>query len=167
MQPKEFPQIPNDQKSIVLLKSLDIIAIKLLKPDSSRRQQDLGGVLHMLAHAPHEFDYLYFCVHNGIQDLSNEYREWYNKNIHSKGQAHMLKVINREIGDLGDHFNDFQLAFYHINEEAKRNEDWDPLNNIMWAVFCSFFDPQKYERLMDRIRGIISNARNESLAAMN
>ena len=167
MQPKEFPQIPNDQKSIVLLKSLDIIAIKLLKPDSSRRQQDLGGVLHMLAHAPHEFDYLYFCVHNGRQDLSNEYREWYNKNIHSKGQAHMLKVINREIGDLGDHFNDFQLAFYHINEEAKRNEDWDPLNNIMWAVFCSFFDPQKYERLMDRIRGIISNARNESLAAMN
>ena len=167
MQPKEFPQIPKDQKSLVLLKSLDIIAIKILGPDSSRRQQDLGGVLHMLAHAPHEFDYLYFCVHNGIQDLSNEYRQWYNKNIHSKGQAHMLKVINREIGDLGDHFNDFQLAFYHINEEAKRNEDWDPLNNIMWAVFCSFFDSQKYERLMDRIRGIISNARNESLAAMN
>jgi len=167
MQPKEFPKIPTDQKSRVLLQSLDIMATKLIKGNPSRRQEDLGGVLHMLAHSPYEFDYLYFCVHNGIQDLSNEYRGWYNKNIHSKGQVHMLEVINREIGDLGDHFNDFQLAFYHINEEAKRNEDWEPLNNILWVVFCSFFDSQKYERLMDRIHSIISDMKDQSMASMN
>ena len=167
MQPVEFPQIPKDPRSLALLQSLDALSQPLMAPEASRKQKDLGAILHLLAHAPHEFDYLYFCVHNGIQDLGNEYRTWYNKSIHSKGQDHMLKIINREIGDLNIYFNSYQLTFFNINEEAKRNEEWVPLNNIMWAVFCSMFDSQKYDRLMDRIRGIISNIKNESIATMN
>jgi hypothetical protein len=167
MQPVEFPRIPKNPRSLALLQSLDVLSQPLIRPESSRRQKDLGAILHLLAHAPHEFDYLYFCVHNGIQDLNNEYREWYNKSIHSKGQNHMLKVINKEIGELEPHFNSFQLAFFNINEESKRNEDWIPLNNILWAVFCAMFDSQKYDRLMDRIRGIISDIKDQSVASMN
>jgi len=166
-QPKPFPQIPKDPKSLVLLQTLDVLSITLMDSQNSKRQRDLGAVLHMLAHAPHEFDYLYFCAHQGTRDIDNEYREWYNRELHSKGDKHKLKVLNREIGDLQNHFNAFQLAFYNINEHSKTHEEWTPLNNLLWCVFCSMFDKRKFERLMDRIREIIAGVRDESIASMN
>jgi hypothetical protein len=153
----EFPTIPHDHKSESMLQSLKVLSGIIMDNAPTQYQSDAAAFLYMLGSAPRENDYLYFKVHQGTEQIRNDYKEWYNKTIHSGGQEHMLKVLTANIGDFHNYFNQFQMAFYIINEHAKTDPNWQPLQDIIWGFYCSLFDSTKRLEFIQAIKDTITS----------
>ena len=153
----EFPTIPHDHKSESMLQSLKVLSGIIMNNNPTQYQSDAAAFLYMLGAAPREHDYLYFKVHQGTEQIRNDYKEWYNKNVHSKGQDHMLKVLTANVGDFHDYFNQFQMAFYIINEHSKTDTNWQPLADLIWGFYCSLFDNAKRIEFIEAVKKATSD----------
>ncbi len=159
-QPMEFPRIPQDDHSKAILDSVAILGTEMLK-DESEKARRLGKVLIVLGTSPYHFDFLYFLIHSKTGDMRTELCNWYNREIHSKGQDYMIKIANKECGGLIPWFNQFQLTFFHIKELGKENPSWTPMSDIAWGLWSSFFSDKKFSRFMDKIDDIVLNSQRD------
>jgi len=153
----EFPVIPQDHKSESMLQSLKVLSGIIMDNAPTQYQSDAAAFLYMMGSAPRENDHLYFKVHEGTEQLRNEYKEWYNKTIHSGGQDHMVDVLNSNIGDFHNYFNQFQMAFYIINEHAKTDAAWQPMQDIIWGFYCSLFDNSKRIEFINTVKAVVTD----------
>jgi len=155
MAQKLFPQLPNDKETLVMLQQLNEVGSQMVN-HKTQTVHKAGVILVGLSVMPEFDDFGYFLVH---QECSKDYLalgEWYNPII-NRGQGYALSIINKEIGDMGDYFNSFQLAMYHINERAKRDDTFVPLNTILWTFYMSLYSKKKFENFVDRIFKILED----------
>jgi len=168
--PTEFPRIPQDTHSKSLLQSVSLLGAEMLK-DKDEKARKLGKVLLVLGTAPHQFDFIYFLIHNKTSEMRTGLCDWYNSQVHSKGQEHMLKVANRETKGLEPWFNQFQLTFFSIKEKGKVDPNWTPMADIQWAIWSSFFSDSKFNQFMDMIERIVLESKSDfeelQLASLN
>lgn len=159
---KPFPVIPGDPHSEVLLNSVHLLGATLIQTGQTARSEKLGKILMVLGTCPRRLDFLYFLIYSKTVEERTSISSWYNNKVYPKSMEYRLDLVNREIGDdLNPFFNQFQLTLHPINERAKEDSDWAPLNELMWAIFCTFFDRKRYDRLIDRIEYIIQNSKED------
>jgi len=153
----EFPTISQGHKSESMLQSLKVLSGIIMDNAPTQYQSDAAAFLHMIGSAPRENDYLYFKVHEGTGELREKYMKWYNAEVHSKGQEGMVQILNKNIGDFHDYFNQFQMTFYIINEHAKTDPSWQPMQDLIWGFYCSLFDAKKRTEFIDTVKTVITD----------
>ena len=167
MQSSRFPQIPQDDYSQTLLNTLEALGRSVsMSPEGSENQRKFGNLLVVLATAPNHYDYLYYTLYSQMIDYCGELSKTYNQN-YKKGKDHLLELFNNNIGDLAPYFNLFQIALFQINEQAKKDEAWSPLNTLVWGLFSAMMDRKDLERFLDKSEDIILHMRNDSIATLN
>lgn len=153
----QFPTISQGHKSESMLQSLKVLSDIIMNNAPTQYQSDAAAFLYMMGSAPRENDYLYFKVHEGTGELREKYMKWYNAEVHSKGQEGMVQILNDNIGDFHDYFNQFQMAFYIINEHAKTDPSWQPMQDLIWGFYCSLFDNNKRTEFIDTVKTVITD----------
>ena len=152
---KQFPQLPDDKGTLVILQQLRELGTTMVHNESDKVHK-MGTILVGLAVLPHFDDFTYFLVFQECNKIYNDLGEAYNPIIR-RGNDYALSVIDKQIGDMGDYFNAFQLAMYHINERAKRDDTFVPLNTILWTFYMSFYWRDKFEGIVDRVYKIMED----------
>jgi len=79
----------------------------------------------------------------------------------------MLRVINKEIGDFGDYFNDFQLILNNIDKRSKHDTAYAPLNTLLWGLYCAMYDRKKLKAYLDKSVSILTALQLEERQVMN
>jgi hypothetical protein len=79
----------------------------------------------------------------------------------------MLKVINKEIGDFGDYFNDFQFILNNINKRSKHDPAYAPLNTLLWGLYCAMYDQKKLKDYLNKALQILTSLQLEERQVMN
>ena len=153
----QFPTISQGHKSESMLQSLKVLSDIIMNNAPTQYQADAAAFLYMMGSAPRENDYLYFKVHEGTGELREKYMKWYNAEVHTKGQEGMVQILNENIGDFHDYFNQFQMAFYIINEHAKTDPSWQPMQDLIWGFYCSLFDNNKRTEFIDTVKTVITD----------
>lgn len=160
-QPKEFPRIPEDPHSEMLLNSITLLSQNMLSSGGSDRVQKLGKILLVLGTSPRQFDFIYFLIHHKSATERINLCNWYNSKVCSQGMEYRLDLLNREIGDMVDWFNPFQLVMHPIIEKAKVDHAWVPMSDIFWGIFASLFDRKKSHRFIESLESIIVNSKED------
>ena len=162
-----FPQIPQDDLSQTLLHTLEALGRSAsMSPGGSENCRKFGNLLIVLATAPNHYDYLYYTLYSEMIDYCGELSKAYNQN-YRKGKEHLLELFNNNVGDLIPYFNLFQISLFQINEQAKKDDAWFPLNTLIWGLFSSMMNRKDLDRFLDKTEDIILNMRNDSLASLN
>jgi hypothetical protein len=148
----EFPKIPNDNHSQILLETLTKISDMIMKDGpEDEHVSKCAAFLRFLGTAPLLADYLYFKVHEETRDMCHHLSDHYNYYIHSQGDEYKLEVLNKEVKSFGPYFNHFQLALYYIDLKAKEDKDWAPLSDLIWAFYCSLYNYRKCEEFLESV----------------
>ena len=154
----QFPNIPDDENSKYLLSNLTRIGLGIIRSNPSHRQRKFGATLVFLGTAPHDNPYLYFQVYTKLKPRIEFLTGWYNSAIFKKGQEFMVKTINSQIGDLMEYFDDFQFSFFPIQKRAKTDPDWNPLNGLLWGLYCSLYDRNKSDQFLDAFKKALESS---------
>jgi hypothetical protein len=163
-QPIEFPRIPETKESKKLLKPLCDLSFDIMKgigPNASPHLARTAALLYILGDAPFNNDYVYFRLYEGLKKRLDSLRDYYNHYIHSRGQEYMLSLINQEIGEFEEFFNPFQFILKDINEKAKVDTRYNPINILLWGFFCSMFERKKFEKLVDEAFDVLEKVSSE------
>jgi hypothetical protein len=148
---KLFPQFPKDPQSIGLLKGLEVLSHSIEQDSSNEDLNRCAGYLYILGTAPLLHPKFYFNLYQYLKDDISEMSEHYNKNIYRRGQDYMLKLINQEIGEFGNYFNQFQLLMYSINERSNWDERLEPFSSLLWGFYCCLYDTQARDAYLDKV----------------
>lgn len=154
-----FPDFPQDPQSIGLLKGLEHLS-KMI--GSENRSEDLNycaGYLYILGTAPVVHPRFYFELYQHLKDDITEMSENYNTNIYRRGQKYMLDLINQEVGDFGDYFNQFQLLMYSINERSNWDSRLEPFNRLLWGFYCCLYDTQARDTYLTKVFRFVENSK--------
>jgi hypothetical protein len=163
-----FPQFPKDPESQMHLLALGSLSHAIsLRGNSSETLNMTRAFLYVLSDAPYHHDYVYFRLHEGLVRDYEKLKDHYNHYIFSQGQNHMLRVINKEIGDFGDYFNDFQLILNNIDKRSKHDTAYAPLNTLLWGLYCSMYDRKKLKDYLDKSVSILTALQLEERQVMN
>jgi hypothetical protein len=151
-----FPQFPKDPESQMHLLALGSLSHSIsLRGNVSETLNMTRAFLFILSDAPYHHDYVYFRLHEGLVDDYAKLKDHYNHYIFSQGQEYMLKVINKEIGDFGDYFNDFQFILNNIDKRSKHDPAYAPLNTLLWGLYCAMYDQKKLKDYLNKALQIL------------
>lgn len=143
-QPTEFPKIPKDNRSIELLQNLVDLANTILNDDiDSPRLKKIAGYLMIIGEVPHIHENIYYRMYTELQPNIGTVLDYYSHYIVSMGDEYKTDTLNDEIGDMYPYFNEFQIIANDINEQAKIDPRWNPLNTLLWGLYCSFYSYKK------------------------
>lgn len=148
---KLFPEFPQDTQSVGLLKGLEILGQSIGSDSDNDDLNRCAGYLYILGTAPIVYPKFYFNLYQYLKDDISDMSEHYNKNIYRRGQGYMLKLLNQEIGEFGNYFNQFQLLMYSINERANWDERLTPFSSLLWGFYCSLYDTQARDSYLDKV----------------
>jgi hypothetical protein len=164
--PTEFPLLPRDNKAIVLTTQLIELG-KYMKKGTERNTivDKAAGILVSCGYLPFVDDRAYFLLYEECLLDYPGLADFYNPII-KKGMDYALKIINDEIGDMGDYFNSFQSIFYIIAEESKVNESYNPLALILWTFYMSLYSRKRFEKFVNRSYSLIENSIKEKTNAV-
>lgn len=146
----EFPHIPQDNLTLGLLQGLKELAGRVFIEDPENEElRAISTYLFVISDAPVNSPYSYFLFYQGLKDESGKIGDHYNHYIHSRGQEYMLDVVNREIGPFGPFFNEFQIIMHGLNNLAKQDDRYAPLNILLWGLYASFYNAKKRKRYLE------------------
>jgi hypothetical protein len=79
----------------------------------------------------------------------------------------MLDVLNKEIGDFHDYFNDFQVILNTIDKRSKIDTAYAPANVLLWGLYCSMYDRKKLKAYVDKAMSILVQIQTEQSQSAN
>jgi hypothetical protein len=157
---KPFPSLPPDSAPY-------LASLKGLSDFMIREGGDIDKVRHsavffmFLSNAPVEHEYGYFKMYQKMAEKCGENIDHYNHYIFRQGQDYALETLNKEIGDLAPFFNQFQIVMWGINERAKVDPAWHPLNTLVWGWYTSLYSAKRHDSFMNKFISSIEECQNE------
>jgi hypothetical protein len=165
---KPFPTFPKDPEAQRHLNSLKLLADLIsMRKESSEILTKTRAFLFVLGDSPYNHDYVYFRLHEGLSGDYERLKDFYNHYIHSQGQEYMLEILNKEIGDFHDYFNDFQVILHHIDTRSKNDPAYTPANVLLWGLYCSMYDRKKLKAYVDKAMSILVQIQTEQSQSAN
>lgn len=159
---KPFPSLPPD--SIPYLASLGTLSQSMLQEAGDIDKVRQSAVFFMfLSDSPVHHEYGYYKMYQKMLEKCSECMDHYNHYIFKRGQEYMLETLNREIGDLAPFFNRFQMVMWGINERAKSDPAWHPINTLIWGWYSSLFSAKRHESFMSKFIQSIEECRDEEI----
>lgn len=162
-----FPLFPRDPESQLHLAALQALSHKIsLREDISETLNLTRAFLHVISDSPYNYDYVYFRLHQGLSEDYVSLKDHYNHYIYRQGMEYMLGVLNREIGDFADYFNDFQVIMDNIDKRSKYDQAYAPLNTLIWGLYCSMYDRKKLKAYLNKSVEILVQIKSEEHLVM-
>lgn len=151
-----FPKIPTDPKSIDTLEKIYLLGRKMCEDGARKGERELavaGTFLIALSSSPLVDDIAYFCIHKRLADLSAEFGDWYNEEIVGKSKDKnyipiTTQELDKQAGSLSPYFDKIQSTLSVVNGLAKNNPNWQPINTLLWGLFCAMFDRIRMEKFL-------------------
>jgi hypothetical protein len=165
---KPFPTFPKDPEAQRHLNSLKLLSDLIsIRKESSEILTKTRAFLFVLGDSPYNHDYVYFRLHEGLSDDYERLKDFYNHYIHSQGQTYMLDILNKEIGDFHDYFNDFQVILNNIDRRSKHDSAYAPANVLLWGLYCAMYDRKRLKAYVDKAMSILVQIQTEQSQSAN
>jgi len=162
-----FPLFPRDPESQLHLAALQALSHNIsLRGNMSETLNLTRAFIHVISDSPYNYDYVYFRLHQGLSEDYLALKDHYNHYIYSQGMEHMLEVLNRELGDFMDYFNDFQIIMDNIDKRSKYDQAYAPLNVLIWGLYCSMYDRKKLNAYLNKSVQILTQIKLEEHQVM-
>lgn len=148
--PVQFPEIPKDNLTLGILDGFKRLSQRLVNEHQANNYElnQIASYLFCAVDSPIEMPFVYFTLYQGMHEDCAKLTDFYNHYIHSRGMEYGLEVINREVGDFAEYFNDFQLLMHSFLELSRNKPEYEPLSTLIWGLYCSLYDKKKRTKFL-------------------